>query len=147
MDQSEVIAVVPPAFETELTFFSSLPCSVLEPPVACSKTIRTLSSSLTALDNALNRSDLWTALDTSKNVTCLAPNSAAFAAAGNPDASLGKADLQKALLFHTLPQPLYSNYIRNGTIIKSLSNDSVLITIRGSDIYFNDAKVIAQNVL
>ncbi len=64
----------------------------------CSNTIRTLSGSLSGLDHALNRSGLWATLDHSTNVTCLAPNDAAFQLAGSPDASLNQTALNGALL-------------------------------------------------
>ncbi len=64
----------------------------------CSNTIRTLSSSLNGLDNALNRSGLYPVLDTSPNVTCLAPNNEAFKSAGSPEASLNQSALSSALL-------------------------------------------------
>jgi uncharacterized surface protein with fasciclin (FAS1) repeats len=64
----------------------------------CSATIRSVSAALASLDNALNRSGLYPALDTSPNVTCLAPTSAAFKAAGSPDASLDAKPLGDALL-------------------------------------------------
>lgn len=43
--------------------------------------------------------------------------------------------------------PFYTDFIVNGTVVKSLSNDTVIITIKEDGIYFNDAKVVAQNVL
>jgi transforming growth factor-beta-induced protein len=72
--------------------------TVLAPPSPCSATIRTLSNSLMGLDNALNRSGLYPVLDTSPNVTCLAPNNAAFKSAGDPDANLNVTALSGALL-------------------------------------------------
>jgi uncharacterized surface protein with fasciclin (FAS1) repeats len=64
----------------------------------CSTTIRGIADNLKALDNALNRSGLYPALDTSPNVTCLAPSSEAFKNAGNPDSALEPSVLQGALL-------------------------------------------------
>jgi transforming growth factor-beta-induced protein len=80
-------------------------------------------------------------------VTCLAPNTNAFAAAGNPQTALEQSKLQQALLFHTLPQPLYSNYLVDGQEIMSAANLTVRITVNDSGIWFNDAKVISPNVL
>jgi uncharacterized surface protein with fasciclin (FAS1) repeats len=102
---------------------------------------------LVALDNALNRSGIWPVLDHAKNVTCLAPNTDAFKAAGNVDQTLDQNQLIDALSFHTLQQPLYTNYLKDGDTILSVNNLTVTIYIRGSDIYFNDAKVISPNVL
>jgi len=75
-----------------------LPYSILSPPSPCSNTIRTLSGSLSGLDTALNRSGLWSALDHAANVTCLAPNNAAFKLAGSPQTTLNTTALSGALL-------------------------------------------------
>jgi len=121
--------------------------TILSPPAPCSNTIRTLSASLTNLDNALNRSGLYPTLDTSPNVTCLAPNNAAFQAAGNADATLNGTDLSDALLFHTLPLVTYSNYLLDGQVIKSLAGLDITVKVVDGNIYFNDAKVISPNVV
>ena len=95
----------------------------------------------------MNKSGIWSSLDHHPNVTCLAPNTAAFANAGSPQDNLQKQELINALMFHTLPMPLYTNFIHDGMIITSLGNLTVKVTIKGDDTYFNDAKVLAQNVL
>ena len=115
-------------------------------------TVRTINNnalgmSLVGLDNALYRANLWDALDHAPNVTCLAPDSKAFLKAGSPELNLPPAELANALLFHTLPMPLYSDFLDNVTVMKSLSNDTVVVRLKEDGIYFNDAKVIAQNVL
>jgi transforming growth factor-beta-induced protein len=76
---------------------------VLIPPMPCSTTIQSpetvdASSKLKALDDALVKTQLYPALDTAKNVTCLAPSTNAFQAAGNPQESLNSTDLTQALL-------------------------------------------------
>lgn len=118
-------------------------------PDLCSNTIR--GAKLSGLDNALNRTGLWPTLDSSKNVTCLGPSDAAFKAAGSPDSALNATDLTKALLFHTLPQVAYSDYLVNGQEFTSIDGPKVRVRIEGTganrSIYFNNAKVIAENVL
>jgi len=120
--------------------------SVLTPPQTCSSTIRP-TAQLSGLDVALNRTGLWETLDHLKNVTCLAPNNNAFAAAGSPQTQLDPQKLTQALLFHTLPQPLYSNFLYDGLEITSAANLTVHVTVNSSGIWFNDAKVISPNVL
>jgi transforming growth factor-beta-induced protein len=120
--------------------------SILQPPLPCSRTIRPVEQ-LSALDTALNRTQLWATLDRAPNVTCLAPNTQAFAAAGNPQNTLNQSDLAQAILFHTLPQPLYTNFLQDGQEITSLGNLTVRITVNSTGTYFNDARVLAQNVL
>jgi uncharacterized surface protein with fasciclin (FAS1) repeats len=128
---------------SRLTFSSN---SILIPPAPCSNTIRPVEQ-LTALDAALNRTGLYPTLDHAPNVTCLAPNTKAFADAGNPQDQLTQEALANALLFHTLPQPLYSSFLVDGQTIMSLANLTVKITINSTGTFFNDARVLEQNVL
>ena len=67
------------------------------PPTTCASTIRA-QGQLKALDNALNRTDLWGTLNHLNNITCLGPSNSAFASAGNPDSALDTAKLTDALL-------------------------------------------------
>ncbi|CAG7562597.1 unnamed protein product [Fusarium equiseti] len=121
---------------------------VLSPPRSCSNTVHTIKDPrLDALDAALIKTQLWKALDHSKNVTCLAPSTEAFKNAGNPDVKLSKQDLTGAILAHTLNEVTYSNYLRDGQVIGTLNKTKVRVSIRGEDIFFNNAKVIEANVL
>ncbi|KAM0541110.1 hypothetical protein ACHAPJ_013377 [Fusarium lateritium] len=121
---------------------------VLLPPRPCSTTVQSVKDSrLTALNNALIKTEMWPALDTSRNVTCLAPSTKAFKDAGSPDTKLSKQDLTGALLAHTLDEVTYSNYLRDGQVIGTLNKTEVRVSIQGDDIYFNNAKVIEANVL
>ncbi|KAK1715867.1 fasciclin domain-containing protein [Colletotrichum lupini] len=121
--------------------------AVLEAPAVCSTTIKKLSSSLSALGDALDKIKLWRQLDNTANITCLGPNTAAFKEAGSPQSSLGNKDLKNALLFHTLPQTAYSDFLVDGQEFTSMANVTVRVTIKDNEIWFNDAKVISPNVL
>ncbi|OLN85953.1 Fasciclin-like arabinogalactan protein-like protein 6 [Colletotrichum chlorophyti] len=127
-------------------FFQSID-AVLEVPTVCSTTIKKLSGSLSSLKDALDKTKLWKDLDAKPNITCLAPNTDAFREAGNPQNELGNEDLKNALLFHTLPQVSYSNFLTDGQEFISLSNNIVRVTVRDNEIWFNDAKVVSPNVL
>jgi uncharacterized surface protein with fasciclin (FAS1) repeats len=118
---------------------------ILTLPAPCSKTIR--NANLTALDNAINRTGIWPALNHATNITCLGPGNDAFKAAGNADSTLNTTALTTALLFHTIEQPLYSSFLVDGMELTTLSNDTVRVSIKGNDIYFNNAKVVDANVL
>lgn len=122
---------------------------LLTPPTTCVRTIR--NAGLTNLDRALNRTNLWPALDGSKNVTCLGPNDAAFRDAGSPDSALNSTILSEAILFHTLPEVAYSDYLYDGQEFTSLQNATVRVRVVGQggtkEIYFNNAKLIDANVL
>ncbi|OIW31580.1 FAS1 domain-containing protein, partial [Coniochaeta ligniaria NRRL 30616] len=120
--------------------------TVLSPPSPCSQTIHG-QGTLNSLDTALTNAGLWDALDHAANVTCLAPSNTAFTAAGDPQLTLNSSDLASALLFHTLPMPLYSTYVTDGMVLQSLQGGNVTVAKVDGDIYFNDAKVISPNVL
>ncbi|KAJ9156070.1 FAS1 domain-containing protein [Pleurostoma richardsiae] len=120
---------------------------VLTLPGTCSSTVKTLKTSLSSLNSALNRTGLWPTVNHSKNLTCLAPNNDAFSDAGNPEQTLNSTDLTNAILFHTLHEVTYTNYLTDGQVLESASGESVQVQINGDDIYFNDAKVIGPNVL
>jgi transforming growth factor-beta-induced protein len=77
----------------------------------------------------------------------LAPSTAAFSNAGNPQQNLDVTQLSNALFYHTLPMPLYSDFLHDGMTITSLANLTVTVRMNDSGIWFNDAKVIGQNVL
>ncbi|KAK1593174.1 fasciclin domain-containing protein [Colletotrichum navitas] len=127
-------------------YFQSID-TILEPPRPCSTTIRKLSDSLTSLMGALEKTKLWRTLDAKPNVTCLGPSTEAFDQAGNPEKSLGESELKGALLFHTLPEVAYSNFLEDGQEFTSLANLTVRVTVKDDQIWFNDAKVISPNVL
>lgn len=122
---------------------------LLTPPTTCASTIR--AAGLVNLDLALNRSSLWSALDGSKNITCLGPSNDAFINAGNPQSVLNESALTGALLFHTLPEVAYSDYLYDGQEFRSLQNFTVRVSISGEssnkEIRFNNAKVVEANVL
>jgi uncharacterized surface protein with fasciclin (FAS1) repeats len=122
---------------------------LLTPPDTCANTIRT--AGLASLDNALNRTGLWSTLDGAKNVTCLGPSNAAFKAAGDVDVKANETDLSDALFFHTLPEVAYSDFLYDGQEFTSLQKGTVRVRIEEGNgtraIYFNNAKVINANVL
>jgi len=120
---------------------------VLIPPQPCSATIRNVTSELSALDSALNKTGLYPTLDSAPNVTCLAPSTSAFNDAGNPQNTLNNTELSTALFYHTLPMPLYTEFLTDGMTITSLANLTVTVRVNDSGIWFNDAKVIGENVL
>ncbi|KAJ4993714.1 Fasciclin-like arabinogalactan protein-like protein 6 [Stagonosporopsis vannaccii] len=118
-------------------------------PTTCARTIR--NAGLASLDNAGNRTLIWGRLDGTKNVTCLGPSNNAFQAAGNPDTALNETELTDVILFHTLPEVTYSDFLVDGQEFKSLQNGTVRVRIEENDgdrtIWFNNARVIDANVL
>lgn len=114
-------------------------------PASCSTTIRT--SGLSSLDNAINRTDLWDDLDGSSNYTCLGPSNQAFLDAGNPETTLNESALATAMRMHTIPQPLYTSFLVDGQEYPSDNNLTIRVSLKGNDIYFNDAKVTNSNII
>ncbi|EER39130.1 conserved hypothetical protein [Histoplasma capsulatum H143] len=114
-------------------------------PRVCTETIE--SEDLTSLSLALRRTSLGPVLDTLRNVTCIGPTDDAFEQAGNPDENAESGDLTKALTFHTLTEPVYTNFLTDGQIFTTVSNDTILVTVNATGIFFNDAKLVKKNVL
>lgn len=114
-------------------------------PASCSKTIRT--SGLSSLDNAINRTHLWDELNGSSNFTCLGPSNQAFLDAGNPETTLNESALATAMRMHTIHQSVYTNFLVEGQEYPSDNNLIIRVSIKGNDIYFNDAKVTNSNII
>ncbi|KLJ05622.1 hypothetical protein EMPG_09331 [Blastomyces silverae] len=114
-------------------------------PKVCTETIE--SQDLTSLTRALKRASLGPVLDTLRNVTCIGPTDDAFEQAGSPDEKADPRDLTKALTFHTLTEPVYTNFLADGQTFTTVSNETIQVTINATGIFFNDAKLIKQNVL
>ncbi|EEH17641.1 hypothetical protein PABG_00204 [Paracoccidioides brasiliensis Pb03] len=114
-------------------------------PRVCTKTIE--SQNLTALTRALVRTKIGPILDTLRNVTCIGPTDTAFEQADSPDKVAEPGDLAKALTFHTLTEPVYTNFLSDGQMFTTVSNDTIRVTVNDTGIYFNDAKLIRRNVI
>jgi uncharacterized surface protein with fasciclin (FAS1) repeats len=114
-------------------------------PQKCSTTVK--NAGLTSLDSSIDQTDLWDDLDNSSNYTCLGPNDAAFTAAGNPEEHLNQSALQDTMQLHVIPQPLYTNFLQDGQEYLADNNKTIRISIRGQDLYFNDAKVLQSNIM
>ncbi|OAX80841.1 hypothetical protein ACJ72_04823, partial [Emergomyces africanus] len=114
-------------------------------PQVCTNTIE--SQDLTSLARALKRASLGPVLDALRNVTCIGPTNAAFEQVGSPDEKADPGDLTKALTFHTLTEPVYTNFLKDGQMFRTVSNDTIRVTVNATGIFFNDAKLIKQNVL
>ena len=90
---------------------------------------------------------MWDDLDNSANYTCLGPTNTALASAGHPEINLNDDVLKAAMHLLTIPQVLYTNFLLDGQEYLSDNNLTIRISIRGDDLYFNDAKVTVSNVM
>jgi len=114
-------------------------------PQNCQDTINEIG--LTSLAAAINRTDLWDDLDLSPNYTCLGPNNHAFTLADNPQTTLNQSSLHDTMELHTIPQPLYTNYLQDGQEYQTDDNQTVRVRIVNGEIFFNDAMVIQPNIM
>ncbi|RDW82984.1 hypothetical protein BP5796_04475 [Coleophoma crateriformis] len=114
-------------------------------PKICTETIRAWG--LLSMDRALDRTGLSSVVDHLNNVTCLGPSDQAFLQAGSPDVKANASALTNDILFHTIQQPLYSNFLQDGQTFASLSNATIRVTLKDGDIFFNDARVMHANVM
>lgn len=96
---------------------------------------------ISAFRQSLDKTGLGAPLDVTRNVTCFTPDDAAFLQAGSPNATANITDLQGLVLFHTVVEPLYSNFLVDGQTFTTFSNETIRISLRGQDIFVNDAKV------
>lgn len=102
---------------------------------------------MNAFRAGLNRTGLGAPLDITQNVTCFTPNDDAFLSADSPEVKLNITDLERLIKFHTIVEPLYSNFLEDGQTYTTFSNETIRITIRDGDIFVNDAKIINKNVM
>lgn len=102
---------------------------------------------MTSFSSSLKRTGLATPLDITQNVTCFTPNDQAFLQAGSPQTTDNITDLNHLMKFHIATEPLYTNFLRDGQTFTTFSNQTIRISIRGPDIYVNDAKIITKNVM
>ena len=79
---------------------------------------------------SLNRTGLGTPLDITQNVTCFTPNDQAFLSAGSPEISGNITNLEKLVKFHTLIEPVYTNFMEDGATYTTFSNETIRIRIR-----------------
>lgn len=114
-------------------------------PLNCTESIRRWN--MTSFRQSLNRTGLGAPLDVTQNVTCFTPNDQAFLQAGSPQVTGNITNLDRLVKFHIATQPLYSNFLQDGQEFTTFSNETIRISIRGSDIYVNDARIINKNVM
>lgn len=81
-------------------------------------------------------------------MTIFAPSNGAFAAIANLLGMLSTQQLTSILTYHVVNGTVgYSSTLTNGAMLKTLNGGSVKVTIDGSDIFINSAKVITADVL
>src|SRR6266480_2861315 len=113
--------------------------SFLTLPQVCTTTIQT--HNLTALTRVLERAGLADKLDHLRNVTCISPSDEAFRNAGNPDVNDNPDELASGYVsYHTLTEPIYTNFLKDGQEFTSISNSTIRVTVNDTGTWFNEAK-------
>lgn len=114
-------------------------------PLNCTDSIRRWK--MNSYRASLDRTGLGTPLDTTRNVTCFTPNDQAFSQAGNPNVTANITALEHLIKFHTVTEPLYSNFLRDGQTFTTFSNEVIRISVRDGEMFVNDAKIINKNII
>jgi uncharacterized surface protein with fasciclin (FAS1) repeats len=114
-------------------------------PGLCTHTLSAigLSSMMTSV-NRTNSTDEW---DSHPGLTCLSPSNEAFGKAGSPEITGSEDALNDVLDLHTIESAQYTSGLRDGQVLQSEAETSILVTIKNGTVYFNNAKVIRANVI
>lgn len=106
---------------------------------------------LTSAVGALQNTSLVQTVDNTPDLTVFVPSNAAFQRIGGNLANLSTSQLAEILQYHVVAgQVLYSTNITmmNGSSIGTLNQGANLtLSVEGSDVYVNNARVITPNVL
>lgn len=106
---------------------------------------------LTSAVGALQNTSLVQTVDNTPDLTVFVPSNAAFQRIGGNLANLSTSQLADILQYHVVAgQVLYSTNITmmNGSSIGTLNQGTNLtLSVEGSDVYVNNARVITPNVL
>ncbi|KAF2204984.1 Fasciclin-domain-containing protein [Delitschia confertaspora ATCC 74209] len=120
--------------------------AVLTLPLPVSTTAT--ASNLTALAGALSAANLGEMIDTMPDVTIFAPNNEAFQSIASGLANLSTSDLTDILGYHVVNGTVgYSSMLESGMRLKTVEGGEVTVTIDGSNVFVNGAKVIIPDVL
>merc|ERR1712086_881719 len=102
----------------------------------------------TTLLTALSAADLAATLKGDGPFTVFAPTNAAFAAVPNIKAILKDIpELTKILKYHVVASEVLSSQLKDGEQVETLEGQKVNITISGSDVSVDKAKVVKANVV
>jgi uncharacterized surface protein with fasciclin (FAS1) repeats len=101
------------------------------------------------LESYLSATDLLSTLDNAGSFTLFAPVDAAFEALPAEVFSLLLSDngiLTSLLLHHVAGEVYESSSLENGQVIMTLNNDEITVTIDGSTIFVNGARIVVADI-
>ncbi|KAL9629598.1 MAG: hypothetical protein Q9204_005176, partial [Flavoplaca sp. TL-2023a] len=107
-----------------------------------------ISAGLSAVVGALTQAELVDTVQSLSDVTIFAPNNSAFNAIGSSLGNLSMEMLTDILTYHVVNGTVaYSSMLENDMTVPSLGGGELRISIEGTDIFVNSAKVLIPNVL
>ncbi|CAH0038943.1 unnamed protein product [Clonostachys rhizophaga] len=106
-----------------------------------------IEANLTAAAGALTAANLTEPLDQATNITVFAPLNQGFADIANILQNISSEDLGNVLQYHVLEGVVaYSTDFQNGTL-ETAGGETLNVTVLGSDVYVDSAKVVQPDVL
>lgn len=120
--------------------------SVLTIPMNCSSTAT--EAGLSGVVGLLDQAELTDAVDTAKDLTVFAPSNEAFQKIGSALPNLTMEQVADILQYHVVNGTVgYSSKLMNGTMLTAMNGEKLKITIEGSNVFVNSAKVVTPDVL
>ena len=120
--------------------------SVLTIPMNCSSTAT--EAGLSGVVGLLEQAKLASAVDTAKDLTVFAPNNEAFQKIGSALPNLTMEQVAGILEYHVVNGTVgYSSTLKNGSMLTAMNGGKLKITIDGSNVFVNSAKVVTPDVL
>jgi len=107
------------------------------------------AANLTALNGALNATNLTNTVNDAHDVTIFAPNNDAFQSIGSALANMSMTELAGILAYHVVSGGSvgYSSQLMNGTSLKTVQGGKITIRVENGTIFVNSAKVLTPDVL
>ncbi|KAI4267892.1 MAG: hypothetical protein LQ337_008136 [Flavoplaca oasis] len=106
------------------------------------------SAGLSAVVGALRQAELVDTVQSLSDVTIFAPNNSAFNSIGSAISNLTMENLTSILTYHVVNGTVaYSSMLENDMTVPSLAGGELRISVEGTDIFVNSAKVLIPNVL
>jgi uncharacterized surface protein with fasciclin (FAS1) repeats len=89
--------------------------------------------------------NLTSTIDNAPGVTCFIPTNAAFA---KPNSKSSYTTTASLLFGHIIPDFIgYLPSLTNGATFTTQEGTNITVSVKGSDIYINNAKIIASNLI
>jgi uncharacterized surface protein with fasciclin (FAS1) repeats len=119
-------------------------CSYFTIPVKVSASLK--ARNLTSFLNLIQKANLTTQLDTQTGITVFAPSNDAIAAYSN--ATYSSTSLQTLVKSHVVADFVgFLPLLTDGLTLTTLAGTKIKVTVKGGDVFINDAKIIFSNIV